>query len=214
MPTAATPRPITTSISRRGEYWDFHAFPALDGDEGVPYDSDDEEGNAPPRPIGTLQVQLHFDRNHATVLAVDVEEEFTRQGIATRLYTELRQVLQEQKVATVGGCLEGSGVVQIREAVFGAGKTQYLLGEECISVEEAIHHMDVQFGRMRVITDISAISAAPYSTSDLYKIGIDLKMCADSWEGDARLLGNIKASELSAMARDYTRLRLQAGITG
>jgi hypothetical protein len=48
----------------------------------------------------------------------------------------------------------------------------------------------------------------------LYAIGLELQQCAKSWEGDARLIGNITASDLLAMSKDYTRLRLQEGIQG
>ena len=48
----------------------------------------------------------------------------------------------------------------------------------------------------------------------LFEIGLELQQCAKAWEGEARLIGNIKASDLLAMAKDYTRLRLQAGVQG
>ena len=51
------------------------------------------------------------------------------------------------------------------------------------------------------------------SSGKLYDVGLELRICANSWEPEARLLGNIKASELKAMASDYVRLRLQAGIS-
>ena len=48
----------------------------------------------------------------------------------------------------------------------------------------------------------------------LFEVGLELQQCAKAWDGDARLIGNIKASDLLAMAKDYTRLRLQAGVQG
>lgn len=51
------------------------------------------------------------------------------------------------------------------------------------------------------------------STGYLYDIGLQLRQCAHAWEGEARLLGNIKAVDLAAMAGDYVRLRLSAGIS-
>lgn len=56
------------------------------------------------------------------------------------------------------------------------------------------------------------IHARPTS-GRLYETGLDLRICADAWEPDARLIGNIRAGDLAEMARDYARLRLQAGIS-
>jgi len=45
-------------------------------------------------------------------------------------------------------------------------------------------------------------------TRDLYSKALELKQCAKSWDPDARLLGNVKASEIVAILNDYTSLRL------
>jgi GNAT superfamily N-acetyltransferase len=131
MGAIATPSPVTVSHSILCDYWDFKA--TLPDQDQV---------------IGKLQIQVLILRAHAIILAVDVEEDFTRQGIATQLYTAARLALQARGYLTVSGCLEGSGIVPIREAVFGAGATSYFQGQAELTVEEAIHHMDVDYGRL------------------------------------------------------------------
>jgi len=59
-------------------------------------------------------------------------------------------------------------------------------------------------------SDLSMLAGSGH----LFGIGLELQNCAKAWDGDARLIGNIKASDLLAMAKDYTRLRLQAGVQG
>jgi len=88
---------------------------------------------------------------------VDVEEEYQRRGVATKLYSRLRRKLLEMGIKTLHGCLEGSGIIQIREAVFGHGNTIYsgFKGDPSpLTVSEAIHRMDVDYGRLVVETKI------------------------------------------------------------
>lgn len=47
----------------------------------------------------------------------------------------------------------------------------------------------------------------------LYEGALELLQCANSWEPDVRLLGNVKASTIREICRDYARLKLQNGIT-
>lgn len=51
------------------------------------------------------------------------------------------------------------------------------------------------------------------TTWGLYEKALELRQCVNSWEPGARLLGNVRADEISAILKDYTRLRLQAGIS-
>lgn len=51
------------------------------------------------------------------------------------------------------------------------------------------------------------------TTSDLYSKALELRLCARSWEPGVRLLGNVRADEISAIVSDYVRLRMEAGIS-
>ena len=52
-----------------------------------------------------------------------------------------------------------------------------------------------------------------FSSGKLFEVGLSLRLCAQSWEPDVTLLGNISAKEIEALASDYARLRLEAGIS-
>lgn len=108
------------------------------------------------RPVGHLQIRLDFPDRYACILAIDVADTFTRQGIASRLYREAARYLRRMGIKTVHGCLEGSYTVQLREKAFGSGCTQYLLGDRVLSSQDAQEHMDVRYGRLRAITRLQA----------------------------------------------------------
>lgn len=47
----------------------------------------------------------------------------------------------------------------------------------------------------------------------LYESALELLQCANAWQPDVRLLGNVKASTIREICRDYARMKLQNGIT-
>ena len=51
------------------------------------------------------------------------------------------------------------------------------------------------------------------STSDLYATALDVRVCAEAWEPDALLIGNVSAGDIRAMVEDYLRLRLKEGVS-
>jgi hypothetical protein len=53
-----------------------------------------------------------------------------------------------------------------------------------------------------------------YTTGELYETALALRQCAQSWEPQVCLLGNVTAESIEAMCKDYLRLRLEAGISG
>ena len=103
--------------------------------------------------VGVLQADLE-PGGIVCVKAADVEESHTRRGIGTRMYEELRDWILEIGRSEIRGSLEGSGIVQIREKVFGPGNTRYLLGEYEMTYEEAVKHMDVDFGYLIAVTKL------------------------------------------------------------
>ena len=90
--------------------------------------------------IGHLQIDIHGES--ATVKAIDVDENYQRQGIATKLYSAARIELKKRGVKVLKGALEGSGTVQLREKVFGPGKTKYYHGGDEVDTQKAIKIMD------------------------------------------------------------------------
>ena len=67
--------------------------------------------------IGHLQIDVKGDT--AIVKAIDTDENYQRQGIATKLYAMAKTELKKRGVKVLKGSLEGSGPVQLREKVFG-----------------------------------------------------------------------------------------------
>ena len=104
--------------------------------------------------VGHLQIDKGSSPNTAIVKAIDVPEEYQRQGIATRLYEEAKQELLNQGITTLKGSLEGSGPVQIREKVFGPGNTKYFHGGDEVSAAEAQKIMDVDYGYVTAETNL------------------------------------------------------------
>ncbi len=51
------------------------------------------------------------------------------------------------------------------------------------------------------------------TSSEKYSKALELRMCADSWEPNVMLLGNVSADAIKQICSDYARLRLQAGIS-
>jgi 8-oxo-dGTP pyrophosphatase MutT (NUDIX family)/RNA:NAD 2'-phosphotransferase (TPT1/KptA family)/GNAT superfamily N-acetyltransferase len=104
--------------------------------------------------VGLLQIDTQGTTG--VVKAIDVNEDYQRQGIATKLYAAARIELKKRGIKVLKGALEGSGPVQIREKVFGPGKTKYYGGGGEINAEEAIKVMDVDYGYTRAETRIAA----------------------------------------------------------
>jgi GNAT superfamily N-acetyltransferase len=102
--------------------------------------------------VGKLQVEWERD-GVALVLAADANVQ--RQGVGTFLYEQLKEFLDGTGIQWIEGAVEGSGIVQIREKVFGPGNTHYFSGGGEISKEEAIHIMDVEFGRVIAKTKLT-----------------------------------------------------------
>lgn len=55
-------------------------------------------------------------------------------------------------------------------------------------------------------------SKKEYEEIDLYRGALELLQCAHCWEDEVRLVGNVKASLIREICRDYARLRLEKGI--
>jgi hypothetical protein len=102
--------------------------------------------------VGKLQVGWGTEQGTAVVLAADAN--IMRQGVGTFLYQQLKEFLEDTGIEWLIGAVEGSGVVQIREKVFGAGNTHYFSRGGEVSAQEAIHIMDVEFGRVIAKTKI------------------------------------------------------------
>jgi GNAT superfamily N-acetyltransferase len=99
--------------------------------------------------IGRLQTDFR-EPGICCVLAVDVPERFQRQGIASLLYRHFRKYLEEVGCYDIRASAEGSGTVQLHEKTFGLGNTVYRQGDSELTYEEAIHVMDVDYGRLRI----------------------------------------------------------------
>ena len=106
--------------------------------------------------MGFLQINNSGKPNSAWVAAVDVEENYQRQGVATRLYATAKQELLKRGIKTLTGAMEGSGPLQIREKVFGPGNTKYLVGQEEVPLDEAVRIMDKDYGRLIAETHIAS----------------------------------------------------------
>ena len=107
--------------------------------------------------VGHLQIDVNGDT--AIVKAVDVDENYQRQGIATKLYQAARVELKKRGVKTLKGSLEGSGPAQIRENVFGKGHTKFYHGGEEVDYNKAVQIMDKDYGYTRAETRIAKKAA-------------------------------------------------------
>ena len=101
--------------------------------------------------VGRLTIEWKKN-GRATVLAADAEPQ--REGIGTALYQAAKELLSELGIRWLYGALEGSGAIQTREKVFGRGRTHYFSHGSEISLEDAIHIMDVQYGRIMAVTRV------------------------------------------------------------
>jgi hypothetical protein len=105
--------------------------------------------------VGSLRYDVR-PGGKALLYSVDVDENHTRKGIAREMYVQLRKELEQAGVKTLSGSLEGSGPVQLREEVFGAGNTKYFHGSDEVSVEKAIKIMDKDYGYLRAVTTLKS----------------------------------------------------------
>jgi GNAT superfamily N-acetyltransferase len=139
-------------------------------------DSDDEDGV--PR-VGFLQIDCPRP-GIAVVQAVDVDENYQRQGISRKLYQMAKDELKARGVHLLKGALEGSGPLQVREQVFGPGNTRYLVGGEEVPVAEARKIMDVDYGRLIAETKIAAVEAPAPSVTETAAF--------QAWFGDSKVV--------------------------
>jgi GNAT superfamily N-acetyltransferase len=106
--------------------------------------------------IGLLQICT--DSGSCYVAAVDVLPDWQRMGIATALYSRAKQVLESFGFEEVSGCIEGAGVVSIREAVFGPGATHYRCGEADVSPEVARQIVEQDYQRVIARTTLCLLT--------------------------------------------------------
>jgi hypothetical protein len=97
--------------------------------------------------VGLLQVDYPRP-GRAIIQAVDVDEEYRRQGIATRMFALARRTMSNDGITGTGAALEGSGMVQILERTFGPGNTTYRKGGGILDADASQKIMDVDFGRL------------------------------------------------------------------
>lgn len=102
--------------------------------------------------VGKLIVGWERD-GVALVQAADAK--IQQQGVGTFLYEQLKEFLDGTGIKWIVGAVEGSGVVKIREKVFGKGNTHYFSHGGEISYEEAVQITDVEYGRVIAKTRLS-----------------------------------------------------------
>ena len=102
--------------------------------------------------VGKLTVGWEKD-GIAMIQAADANVQ--KEGIGTFLYQELREFLDGTGIEWIVGAVEGSGVVKIREKVFGKGRTHYFSRGGEISYEEAVQITDVEYGRVIAKTKLT-----------------------------------------------------------
>lgn len=95
--------------------------------------------------------QAYVDRSPSTygrwiLQAIDIDEEFQRQGYGTILLQNIVEELRRLGAKELSTSNEGSGTVQLLEKVFGPGRVKHFQRGEEISKDEAIKIMDVDFG--------------------------------------------------------------------
>ena len=61
--------------------------------------------------------------------------------------------------------------------------------------------------------DVEEDKTENYKSFELYEGALELLQCANAWEENVRLVGNVKASMIREICRDYARLRLEKGLT-
>ena len=102
--------------------------------------------------VGKLTVGWERD-GVAMIQAADAKVQ--KEGIGTFLYEQLKEFLNGSGIEWIVGAVEGSGVVKIREKVFGKGNTHYFSRGGEISYEEAVQITDVEYGRVIAKTKIA-----------------------------------------------------------
>ena len=102
--------------------------------------------------VGKLIVSWEKD-GIALVQAADAKVQ--KEGIGTFLYQQLKEFLDGTGIEWIVGAVEGSGVVKIREKVFGKGNTHYFSRGGEISYEDAVQITDVEYGRVIAKTKLS-----------------------------------------------------------
>ena len=102
--------------------------------------------------VGKLQVGWERD-GVAMIQAADAKVQ--KEGIGTFLYEQLREFLDGTGIQWIVGAVEGSGVVKIREKVFGKGNTHYFSRGGEISYKEAVQITDVEYGRVIAKTKLT-----------------------------------------------------------
>jgi len=75
--------------------------------------------------VGKIILGITDSAKLATIGAIDVSEKFRRRGIAEAMLREAATELQIRGVTGLSGNIVGEGPVQIRERVFGPGKTSF-----------------------------------------------------------------------------------------
>lgn len=111
--------------------------------------------------VGFLQIDVKGDT--AIVNAIDVDEDYQRQGIATKLYAAAKAELKKRGVKILKGSLEGSGPAQIRQDVFGEGNTKFYHGGDEVDYNKAVQIMDKDYGYTRAET---RVAKKAYEVSD------------------------------------------------
>lgn len=102
--------------------------------------------------VGKLTVSWEKD-GIALVQAADAT--IQKEGVGTFLYQELREFLNGTGIQWIIGAVEGSGIVKIREKVFGKGNTHYFSRGGEISYDEAVQITDIEFGRVIAKTKLT-----------------------------------------------------------
>ena len=102
--------------------------------------------------VGKLTVSWEKD-GVAMIQAADAK--IQKEGVGTFLYEQLREFVDGTGIEWLVGAVEGSGVVKIREKVFGKGNTHYFSRGGEISYEEAVQITDVEYGRVIAKTKVS-----------------------------------------------------------
>lgn len=100
--------------------------------------------------VGKQKVgQLYFSNygGHYLLDSVDVQPEFQRRGYALQMMRAFADYLKSAKALSLASSNEGSGTVQLLDKVFGRENVKHTHGGEEIDFDQAVHVMDVMYGR-------------------------------------------------------------------
>lgn len=89
-----------------------------------------------------------------TLQAIDINEEYQRQGYGTFLLQEIVKDLRGRGIKELSSSNEGSGTVQLLEKVFGPGNVKHFHAGKEIPTDKAIKIMDVDFGYTRSVSTL------------------------------------------------------------